>query len=146
MNEHGKPGLSGKNFMITWTCGEHRVPLDVCQIGGAGDSWHVYGGGFCILDLIPDGKGNLRCHGNDWLAEDVRAVVEQVEEFSGEKFGDVLFYPDKYPTNIGRFPPYFEPMFRNKLQEVSYYRKKWLQAKTELDPHSERELKVIWRG
>ena len=145
MDEYGKTGLSGKSFMITWACDEHRVPLEVCQIGGAGDSWHVNGCGYCLLDLIPDDKGNICYHGNDWLAEDIRAVVELIEEFSGWQYKDVLFYRDQYPTDICRFPPYFEPIFRNKQQEVSYYRKKWQQAKKELELQSERELKIAWR-
>lgn len=145
MYENGKSGPDGNSFMITWVCGEHRVPLEVCQIGGAGDSWHVKGFGYCILDLIPDDKGNLCYHGNDWLAEDVRAVVELIEKFSGTRYNDVLFYPDEYPTKIARFPPYFEPVFRNKQQQVRYYHQKWQQAKKELEWQSERKLEVIGR-
>lgn len=139
-------GLASNSFTINWVCGgEHRVPLEVCQIGGAGDSWHVYGGGYCILDLHPDDKGNMCYHGNDWAPEDVRAIVELIEEFSGHKYNDVLFYPDKYPTSVMRFPPYFEPVFRSKQQEISYYHQKWQQAKKDLELQSERELKVVLR-
>lgn len=135
-------GIENQGFTICWCCGEHRVPLKVTQIGGAGDSWHVNGSGYCILTLQPDDKGNICYHGNDWLAEDIRAIVELIEEFSERKYNDVLFYPDRYPASVIRFPPYFEPIFRSKQQEISYYRQKWQQAKKDLDLPSERQLQV----
>ena len=145
MDGNNRSGLEGKSFTIIWACEEHRVPLEICQIGGAGDNWHVQGAGYCILDLYPDDKGNICYHGNDWLAEDIWAVVDLIEKLAGESFKDVLICNDQYPTNICRFPPYFEPVFRDKMEEINFYRKKWQLAKRELGWQSERELKVIWR-
>jgi len=125
--------IGDQEFTFYWVCGEHRVPLEVRQIGGAGDSWHVYGGGYCILDLYHDDKGNIYCIGNDWLAEDIWAVVELITEFTGVSYNDVLFYREKYPTSVGRFPPYFKPVFRDKRHKISYYRTKWKEAQKDLD-------------
>jgi len=118
--------------MLYWVCGEHRVPLEVVQVGGAGDNWHVYGGGYCIMDLYHDHKGNIYYQGNDWLVDDVWAVVDAIMEFTGACYNDVLFYRDEYPTSVGRFPPYFTPVFRDKRHKVNYYKSKWKEAQKEL--------------
>lgn len=133
------------SFTLYWECGEHRVPLEVSQIGGAGDSWHVYGGGYNVLNLYPDSSGGIYYIGNDFDLEDIRALVDVIAEVTSIIYTEVFIKPDPNPSNICRLPPYFEPKFRNKLQEVNYYRKKYQQAKHELAERSERELQVIWR-
>ncbi|MDO3627538.1 hypothetical protein [Mucilaginibacter sp. BT774] len=138
-------GAEDRGFMLYWVCGEHRVPLWVTQIGGAGDSWHVYGAGYNILNLIPDCNGGIYYFGNDFDLEDIQALVGVITEITSITYTEVYIKHDPYPGNICRLPPYFEPKFRSKLQEVSYYRTKLRQAKVELDLQSERELKVIWR-
>jgi hypothetical protein len=138
-------GAHGYKFTLNWVCGEHRVPLEVFQIGGAGDSWHVYGAGYNILNLYPDNKGGIYYSGNDFSLEDIQAIVEGIAAFTSITYTEVYIRHDPNPSNICRLPPYFEPIFRNKLQEVNYYRKKLYQAKTELAMQSEPELKVAWR-
>lgn len=138
--------VDDRKFTLYWACGEHRVPVVVCQIGGAGDSWHVYGGGgYNFLNLYPDGNGGIYYRGNDFNVEDIRALVDVIAEVTSITYTEVFIQHDDYPSNICRLPPYFEPKFRNKLEEVNYYRKKYRQAKRELAEQSERELKVIWR-
>lgn len=133
-------------FIIYWCCDEHRVPLKVTKIGGAGDGWHVFGGGYEILTLIPILNGAIYYKGNDFDFEDILALVDVITQETGITYTDVFMKADSYPSGICRLPPYFEPIFRSKREEARFYRQKWLQAKKELDRQSERELKVIWRG
>lgn len=146
MDEYSRSGLGSHSFTLYWACDEHRVPLKVFQLDGAGESWHVYGGGgYCILNLVPDDNGGIWYIGSDFGLEDIQALVDVIAEVTSVTFTGVFIKHDPYPSNICRLPPYFEPRFRSKLEEVSFYRKKWQQAKKELEQQSERELKVIWR-
>jgi hypothetical protein len=143
MDEYAASGPERNSFTIYWASGEHRVPLEVCQIGGAGNSWHVYGAGYNILNLYPDHNGAIYYSGNDFSLEDIRTLVDVITEVTSITYAEVYIKHDHHPSNIGRLPPYFEPIFRSKQQEVSYYSKKLRQAKMELQWQSERKLKVI---
>ena len=140
-----KGEVGDRRFTFFWVCGEHRVPLEVSQIGGAGDSWHVYGGGYNFLNLYPDSNGGIYYIGNDFSIEDILALVDVIAEVTSITYTEVFIKHDDYPSNICRLPPYFEPKFRDKLQEVNYYRKKYQEAKREQTQQSEREFKVIGR-
>lgn len=141
--ERTDSGSSERGFTIYWVCEEHRVPLDICQSTHGGDgSWRVTGGGYTIITIYVRSDGYYY-HDVDFGAEDIQAIVDAITEFTGEGYKPANFYQLGQPGPIARYPPYFEPVFRDAQAEQSYYRVKLKDA--QLRQKSKEQLQIIWR-
>ncbi len=121
-------GPDGRTYTIYWVCEDNRVPLELGQIFGAGDTWHLYGGGYNIINIYPR-HGEYYYHDLDYGVDDVQALVDIITGITGEGFKQVIYYQLGERGPVARYPPSFEPVFRDKQAEASYYRYKAKQAR-----------------